>query len=176
MIDVFISHSSQDKKLAEALIAFLRDALSLIPERFRCTSVEPYGLRGGAHTESELRSEVVEAKRFLALITPTSVLSPWVLIELGARWASKKPLTPLLAKGATPNSLKGPIALLTALRCDELGMQKLVHEMAKEFDVDVPQPSVYRERLNQLISFAKPASSVSPELLRAVQAAMQSPK
>lgn len=156
MIDVFISHSSQDAKLAEVLGNFLREALSLKPERIRCTSVPLYSLRGGARTESELRAEIVEAKCFLVLITPTSVRAPWVLIEIGARWATNKQLTPLLAKGALANSLKGPITLLNAIRCDEAGMQKLVHEMAKDFGDDAPLPSTYRRTLIPLLNLAKP--------------------
>jgi hypothetical protein len=158
MIDVFISHSSQDEKPAEALGNFLREALSLKPERIRCTSVPLYGLRGGARTESQLRAEIVEAKCFLALITPTSVRAPWVLIEIGARWATNKQLTPLLARGALASSLKGPITLLNALRCDEAGMQKLVHEMAKDFGDDAPLPSVYRRTLTPLLNLARPVS------------------
>jgi hypothetical protein len=161
MIDVFISHSSQDEKLAEALGNFLREALSLKPERIRCTSVPLYGLRGGARTESQLRAEIVEAKCFLALITPTSVRAPWVLIEIGARWATNKQLTPLLAKGALASSLKGPITLLNALRCNEAEMHKLVHEMAKDFGDDAPLPAVYRRTLIPLLNLARP-SSTSP--------------
>jgi hypothetical protein len=160
MIDVFISHSGQDAKLAEVLGNFLREALSLKPERIRCTSVPLYSLRGGARTESELRAEIVEAKCFLALITPTSVRAPWVLIEIGARWATNKQLTPLLAKGALASSLKGPMTLLNALRCDEAGMQKLVHEMAKDFGDDAPLPSTYRRTLIPLLNLARPENTI----------------
>jgi hypothetical protein len=159
MIDVFISHSSQDEKLAEALGNFLREALSLKPERIRCTSVPLFGLRGGARTESQLRTEIIEAKCFLALITPASVRAPWVLIEIGARWATNKQLTPLLAKGALANSLKGPMTSLNALRCNETEMHKLVHEMAKIFGDDAPLPTVYRRTLIPLLNLAKPVST-----------------
>jgi hypothetical protein len=162
MIDVFISHSSQDEKLAEALGNFLREALSLKPERIRCTSVPLFGLRGGARTESQLRAEIIEAKCFLALITPASVRAPWVLIEIGARWATNKQLTPLLAKGALVSSLKGPITSLNALRCNEAEMHKLVHEMAKTFGDDAPLPTVYRRTLIPLLNLAKPVSTSLP--------------
>jgi TIR domain len=160
MIELFISHHNQDAKLAEVLINFLRDALSLKPQTIRCTSVEGYRLPAGSHTESRLRAEIVDATYFIALITPVSLKSPWVLIELGARWATEKPLMPLLAKGAIANTLKGPIASLNALRCDkEANMQQLVSEMAKEFGDDPPQPSVYRKTLNPLLNLAKPLST-----------------
>ncbi len=163
MIDVFISHSSQDEKLAESLASFIREALSVKPDRIRCTTVSPYRLPGGAHTENQLRAEIAEAKCFLALITPASAVSSWVLIELGARWETNKRLIPLLAKGATEKSIKGPIALVNAHRCDKQAeMEQLIHEMAKEFDDDAPQPSAYRKTLSQLISLARPTSSIPP--------------
>ncbi len=171
MIDVFISHSSQNEKLADSLASFIREALSVKPDRIRCTSVSPYRLPGGAHTENQLRAEIKEAKCFLALITPTSVVSPWVLIELGARCETEKRLTPLLAKGAKASNLKGPIVLVNTLQCDkEDQMQDLIHEMAKEFNEDAPKPSAYKRTLGQLMSLAKPASSSVPNdaLLRAL--------
>jgi len=163
MIEVFISHHNQDAKLAEALINFLREALSLKPRQIRCTSVDGYRLPAGSHTESHLRAEIVEARYFLALITPVSLRSPWVLIELGARWATEKPLMPLLAKGASANTLKGPIASLNALRCDNIAeMQQLIDEMARELGELAPQPSVYRRTLGPLVNLSKPPSSSSP--------------
>lgn len=180
MIDVFISHSNQDARLAEALIVFLRDALSLEPAQIRCTSVDGYRLPAGANTEGHLRCEIVEATYFIALITPASLRSPWVLIELGARWAAERPLMPLLAKGATTKSLQGPIVSFNALRCDkEAEMQQLVHEMATELGRIAPQPSVYRKTLIQLVSLAKPESPIPPgthpseALFRAIQEAGQ---
>jgi hypothetical protein len=163
MIDVFISHSKQDEKLAEALGNFLREALSLKPERIRCTSVPMYSLHGGARTESQLRTEIIEAKCFLALITPVSLKSPWVLIEIGARWATDKQLTPLLAKGALVNSLKGPMTSLHALRCNEAEIHKLVREMAKILGDDPPLESTYRRTLNILLNLSK-LISASPSM------------
>ena len=183
MIDVFISHSSEDARLAEALIVFLRDALSLEPSRIRCTSVDGYRLPAGANTENHLRAEIADAMYFLALITRASLRSPWVLIELGARWAAEKPLMPLLAKGATIESLQGPTASFNALRCDkETDMQQLVHEVATELGRVAPQPSVYRKTLLQLTSLAKPESpspssiASNDAVLRAMQTATQPPK
>ena len=166
MIEVFISHASQDARLAEALVVFLRDALSLQRSEIRCTSVDGCRLPAGANTENQLRCEIVDATYFLALITPTTLKSPWVLIELGARWAVERPLMPLLAKGATAKNLQGPLVSFNALRCDkEPEMQQLVHEMAETLGRAAPQPSVYRRTLNQLIAQGKPVSSVAPSNL-----------
>ena len=55
-IDVFISHSSIDKDIAERLIDILNTALKLGNEQIRCTSVEGYKLPGGAKTEEQLKT------------------------------------------------------------------------------------------------------------------------
>lgn len=171
MIDVFISHSSKDEKLAETLANLLHSAFSIRHERIRCTSVAPYKLKGGDDAGKQLCKEIREAKIFLALITPNTIQSPWMLIELGARWETQKHLTPLLAKGAKPGDIKGPFVLLNALRCDNPEeMEQLIHNVAEDLNEKIPQSAAYRKILNQLFIFSKPLPySPSPELERAVR-------
>lgn len=83
---IFISHSSKDAALAGALIELLVAALRLDPPAIRCTSVPPYELAAGEPTDAVIRREVTEARVFIALITPQSIASVYVLFELGARW------------------------------------------------------------------------------------------
>jgi hypothetical protein len=104
-IDVFISHSSQDARIAEALITLLRSALNILPNRIRCTSVEGFRLPAGVSTDDQLRIELRESKLFIAIITKASLQSTYVLFELGARWGANLHMIPLLAAGATPEIL-----------------------------------------------------------------------
>jgi len=85
-IDVFISHSSQDIEVVKALIGLLRSALNIPNGRIRCTSVPGYALDPGAYVDGTLRREIKESAAFIALITPASLKSIYVLFELGARW------------------------------------------------------------------------------------------
>ncbi|MDF2440409.1 MAG: hypothetical protein JWN98_1393, partial [Abditibacteriota bacterium] len=87
-IDIFVSHSSADEKVAKALIDLLRDAFRLDSNKIRCTSVAGYKLKAGAHTEPELRREVQQARVFIGLLSEVSLDSAYVLFELGARWGS----------------------------------------------------------------------------------------
>jgi TIR domain-containing protein len=116
---IFISHSSKDAAIAVALIDLLRDALNIPPDHIRCTSVNGYRLPGGADTEEQIRNELGDAAVFIGLITPDSLRSAYVLIELGARWWLREPLFLLLASGAGASSLRGPITNINALRCDD---------------------------------------------------------
>ena len=113
-IRVFISHSSADKDIAKALTKLIRSAFTFSPAEIRCTSVDGYRLPTGASTDHQLRLESIEAESFIAILTPKSLESTYVLFELGARWGTKRPLFPLLAGGATPNDLREPLKALTA--------------------------------------------------------------
>jgi hypothetical protein len=158
-IDIFISHSSADARTAEALIDLLRAALNIPADRIRCTSVDGYRLPIGASTEEWLRQEVSEAKVFIGLITPTSLQSAYVLFELGARWGAHLHLAPVLASGANPNLLHGPLASLNALRCDvPAQVHQLITDIAKILGRDQNNPSSYQKYLELLVQQSQPAN------------------
>lgn len=79
---VFISHSSKDAELALALIDLLRAALTLTPDKIRCSSVDGYRLPVGVNTEGKLREEVNAAKVVVGLITRSSLSSYYVCSSL----------------------------------------------------------------------------------------------
>ncbi len=66
VLDVFVSHSSTDEKLAEALIRLLRNAVGVTQSRIRCTSVNGYKLEGGIEFEDQLKIEVLKSTVFIA--------------------------------------------------------------------------------------------------------------
>ena len=101
-IKLFVSHSTADAPLAEALVELFRSALNLPAKAIRCTSVEGYRLPGGANVDEQLRSEVNSAKACVGIISRQSIQSPYVLLELGARWGPKLHLLPVLAPGNGP--------------------------------------------------------------------------
>jgi len=151
-IDIFISHSSKDKDVAEALINLLRAALNIPADRIRCTSVDGYKLPAGASTDEQLRQEIYYAKAFLGLITPTSLQSTYVLFELGARWGAHLHLAPVLASGAEASILRGPLMGFNALSCDvKAQVYQLVDNTASILKVNVSSPSVYQNHINALV-------------------------
>jgi len=53
-------------------------------------------LSAGEDWESRLRDELSQCDIFVALLSPDSVHSEWVLQELGAVWALNKPIIPVV--------------------------------------------------------------------------------
>jgi hypothetical protein len=118
-IQVFISHSREDKGLAEAVVEFLLGATTLAPEAIRCTSVAGYGLPTGAHSSEALRRELGGAKCVVGLITTSSARAAWVLFELGAAWGLGRWCAPILAPGMPFDTLPAALVERTAIHADD---------------------------------------------------------
>ena len=142
-IKLFVSHSTADAPLAEALVELFRSALNLPAKAIRCTSVEGYRLPGGANVDEQLRSEVNSAKACVGIISRQSIQSPYVLLELGARWGPKLHLLPVLAPGNGPEVLDGPLSGLHALTVDQKSLHQLVEDLGKTLGLDLTTATTY---------------------------------
>jgi TIR domain len=144
---VLISHSSRDAKLAEALVDLLRLGIGLLPEHIRCSSVDGYRLPAGAHTETQLRQEVNATRVLIGLITPSSLASPYVLFELGARWGGGNPMIPVLA-GVKSDELRGPVSGLNALLCsEEAQLHQLLRDVGSQLNLPVQGADSYLKQV-----------------------------
>lgn len=164
-IDIFISHSSADEKVAKALIDLLRDAFNIEPSRIRCTSVAGYKLKAGAHTETELRREIQQARVFIGILSEISLESAYVLFELGARWGTiqdhgmnfgganvKNKIFPLLAVGANGSILRDPLKQYNALNCERVAdLHQLISDVAHEINQNPGGAAAYQDKIDTLI-------------------------
>jgi hypothetical protein len=156
-VDVFISHSSNDVAIAEALILLIRDAIpDLPPGAIRCTTVPGYKLSGGADTDNKLRQEMLSARVFIGLLTNQSLASTYVLFELGARWGSGSRFSPLVAAGLPTSGLKAPLSGMHAQSCEvETDLHQMLGEIADWLDLKRVGPEVYDGRLKKLVSLSR---------------------
>ena len=151
----FVSHSSGDIDLAKLAVELLRTALNLRSDDIRYTSEPGYGLRAGADIEETLRQDVLEADVVIRLLTPNSLASTWVVLELGARWGANKTLIPLCANGTRPSTLKDPLGALLALDCsDRTQLHKLVEDVAQCLGGRLDNPSSYTPVIDRLADAA----------------------
>lgn len=161
-LQIFVSHSSKDRALAEALTDLLKSALPLPANQIRCSSVEGHRLPVGVDTQSKLRAEVNAAKVVIGLVTPSSLASSYVMFELGARWGAGLFLAPLLA-GVSPSGLSGPLSLLNALLAsDETQLHQLLDDIAKELKLPLQSTSSYLKHVSAVKRLADSVLVSSP--------------
>jgi hypothetical protein len=163
-LEIFISHSSKDRILAEALTDLLKAALGLVS--IRCSSVDGHRLPVGVNTEDKLREEVNEAKVVVGLVTPSSLVSSFVMFELGARWGANLFLAPLLA-GVRANELSGPLSLLNALSADnDAQIHQLLGDIAEQLGMTLQKPESYVRHVahvKQLAAGTANGPNIQPE-------------
>jgi TIR domain len=160
MLDVFVSHSSQDVALAAQVVDLLRAALNLRAESIRCTSVDGYRLPAGADSDEQLRDEALACRALIGIVSAFSLASAYVLFELGARWGTKRPLIPLLAPGIGPQALKGPLAGLNALSCESTGqLHQLVSDIAAILNIQPANPAVFQRHIEAILYSGHPTDA-----------------
>jgi hypothetical protein len=155
-IRLFISHSSKDSEFVQALVEFLRVALSLSSREIRCTSIDGYRLPGGANTDQQLKQEVHEADAFIGVISYGSIKSLFLVFELGARWGSGRSLIPILAPGTNPNILAGPLAGINALNSENRSqLHQLISDLSKELGITPEPPSSYEHHIETILNLKR---------------------
>jgi hypothetical protein len=160
---IFISHSSRDIQVGDALQCLLKDAFGLRSNEIRFTSHPAYGLSGGADPGKTLRHEVVSSQLVIGIITADSVESQYVLFELGARWGADKPLIPLLAGGARAADLPKPLTS-HALTCDsEESLLRLIADCGEIIGRPADNAAAYMQSLRTLVAASQAAQAAKPE-------------
>lgn len=155
VMKVFVSHSSADKPIATAFVELLRAALPLSAKEIRCTSVDGYKLSVGTHSDDQLRQEVFDVETFVALLSPTSIKSIYVLFELGARWGAKGYLAPVMVAGLDPSFLKPPLSAIHAVSATSEGdIHQLLQTLAERLSVECEKPQVYVKALRAFLDAA----------------------
>ncbi|MEO9484703.1 MAG: toll/interleukin-1 receptor domain-containing protein [Ekhidna sp.] len=156
-IEIFISHNSKDKKIADLLIITLRTALNLPTKSIRCTSVDGYKLPIGAQTDETLRDEIRESKVFLGLLSAESIKSHYVLFELGAAWGLGASLFPILIDPTGYDLLKGPITGVNAANfCNEEQIVQTIEEIGKKLGTSsVESYTSYSSLVKQLVKLCQ---------------------
>lgn len=156
-IDVFISHSSKDVRVASLLIVILRLALNIPANSIRCTSVPGYKLPAGTLTDMQLRSEIASSKVFIWMVTPAANRSAYVQTEVGARWHSNQNLIPFIVSKSGTRLLKAPLKNMHALNGAKTeDVFQLVIELARELNIEPEAPSVYSDKIEELVKLIQP--------------------
>ena len=153
---LFISHSSADKIIAEAFVKFLRSGLPIVAKDIRCTSVDGFKLSAGTNSDDQLKQEIFDAQVFLALLSPVSMQSIYVMFELGARWGSRRYLAPIMVAGLLPSSLKPPLSAIHAISGTSEGdLHQLIDDLSSQLQIAHENPAVYKNDLAAFINVSQ---------------------
>ncbi|ACK73340.1 GUN4 domain protein [Gloeothece citriformis PCC 7424] len=77
--------------------------------QIRCTSVPGHQLPFGTSISEQLKKDLNNTTGLIALITKDSLLSTWVLFELGSAWSRDKLVIPIVGPGLSYENLPGPL-------------------------------------------------------------------
>lgn len=155
-LDIFVTHSAEDRELAELLSDLLRSALNLAPERIRCTSVDGYRLGVGANSCERLREEAQQARVLMALLTPSSLSSPFVFFELGARWGAGRFLAPVVAGGVSPGEMNAPLSGMNVLQLSSRAQVfQLLQDIARELKRETVSTAAFDDEVTALVAKAQ---------------------
>jgi hypothetical protein len=158
--EIFISHAGNDKKLASALVELLRSAFNMKADRFLCTTVDGYRLPAGSDTDEALRKAVLACKTLVGIVSPASRKSAYVLMELGARWGTRKHLVPVTAGGVAPGELAGPVGNLNALNLSSRpNVLQLIGDLATELKIETERAEVFDRYVDRVVRESKAARS-----------------
>ena len=114
MSDIFISHAVADKKLAKALVAFLKEAIGVPEKSIFCSSVEGHGIPLGADFNKYMKSKIQKPKLVILLITETYLERHFCLMELGAAWAISLNACPIVVGDVPFSTVTNTIGLKQA--------------------------------------------------------------
>jgi hypothetical protein len=163
-LKVFLSHSSKDASLAAAVVDLVKNALSLRDDDIRCTSVDGYKLPTGTPARERLRLEVEDSEVLIALFSHNALGSTFTLFEVGARWASRRPLLPVLAHGFSPRELPAPLDDNHAIALDRRAdLLQLVEDIAGSLGVTMARAAAWNKYVDAVLTAATaPTASPAP--------------
>ena len=124
---VFLSHDSADAVLAQKI----RDLLS------RHLNVRVFmdeDLTAAEHWASKLRQQIEGADVVVALLTPRSVGSNWVLQEIGAAWGLEKPIISIMTQRDVRNRWPVQLNSEMALELKNLDTAESAEKFITEFE------------------------------------------
>jgi nucleoside 2-deoxyribosyltransferase len=129
-IRVFISHAAADA-------VFARKLRNLLWHHANAQVFTTEELSAGERWEVKLRNELTAADVVVALLTPNSVDSGWLLQEMGAAWALKKPIIPVVTRRDVLNSVPVSIRTAPAIELADFDSPKSAEKFVEAFDDSV---------------------------------------
>jgi hypothetical protein len=95
-MSVFISHSEKDKVIVDPFVDLLQTGADLSQKNIFCTSLAGLGIPKGRNFIDFIREKVNSAELTIIIVSPSYYESAFCLCELGATWALRQDIFPLI--------------------------------------------------------------------------------
>lgn len=112
MADIFISFIHEEEPIAKAIQDYLE---ALVPEATAFFSADQWQVFAGEDWFKKICDSLMASKVVILLLSPESVVRPWVNFEAGAAWLNGKHVIPCCFKGLQKVSLPKPYSSLQAI-------------------------------------------------------------
>jgi len=148
MADIFISFIHEEEPVASALQRFIK-ALLTSTEVFM--SADTWQVYAGEIWLDRITQELKKAQVVLLLLSPRSVIRPWVNFEAGGAWFSGKKIIPISFNGLTKGALPKPYSNIQAVNLETTEDQyylikSITHHLPHVLTPPPPMPDLIRER------------------------------
>lgn len=157
MTQIFISHSHEDKPLSDLLLNFIQKNINISYDQIRCTSSSAYSYLPGESIPASIKTDLNDSTIVLGLITLNSMMSEYVLFELGAGWGQGKAvaiLGPDIGSDAVPEPIRECKHLSVTKTAD---MFKLIDRLQNDLNTTRPPMELISEYVSD---FVKEASTL----------------
>lgn len=122
---LFISHSTLDRDLIEALTDCLRVGLGLQQRQYFASSLDGTDVTVGTDFKQFMRTRLRSAKVVLQIVSPAYLDSQFCSWELGASWVLAARSFPLLLSPLRPTDFSGPLSNPHVALLDARGLNDL---------------------------------------------------
>jgi len=117
--DIFISHSSKDKKIADKLVDLIETGIGVSSDNIFCSSLEGMGIPSGKNFINFIKEQITEPKIVILLLTQAYYKSIFCLCELGASWALSHNIIPIILKPIEYKDVKDVLTGIQVIRIHE---------------------------------------------------------
>ncbi|MGI6778543.1 MAG: toll/interleukin-1 receptor domain-containing protein [Acetivibrionales bacterium] len=128
---VFISHSSKDKKIVEYIIDLLEN-MGVPPKKIFCTSFQGYGIPLGENFLEIIKKEFEEKTLTILTLSNYFYQSPICLCEMGAAWVKSSICIPVLIPPLEFSTVKGVISQVQGLTINDRDKLDALYDKVRE--------------------------------------------
>ncbi|MED1420658.1 toll/interleukin-1 receptor domain-containing protein [Bacillus smithii] len=151
MKKIFISHSSEDRKIVTELVNLLEN-MGIKSNQIFCSSLDGYGIPLGDNFLEKIKSELNDDVMVLFVLTENFYKSPVCMCEMGAAWVQSKHHIPIVVPPFDFSNIRGVIQLTQGIKINEKGhLNTLLTDICNKFQIPQPEINIWERKRKKFI-------------------------